>query len=98
MDNDTFEFSEALRLLKQGKRLTRKQFGTTCYVLLKQFEPVEGYTGVINESYLNMVKRVKVFADSLPDSERLVCFPFSPSSESILADDWYEVTGEFFSN
>lgn len=98
MNNDTFDFSEALRLLKQGKRLTRKQFGTTCYVILQQFEPVEGYTGVINEPYLKMVKRVKVFADNLPSSERLVCFPFSPSSESLLADDWYEVTGEFFSN
>jgi len=98
MNNDTFDFSEALRLLRQGKRLTRKQFGTTCYVKLKQFEPVQSYTGVISYDYIEMIKRERVFADDLPDSERLVCFPFSPSSESLLADDWYEVTGEFFSN
>jgi len=98
MNNDTFDFSEALKLLKQGKKLTRLQFGTTCYVKLKQFEPVQTHGGVISYDYIEMIKRERVFADNLPDSERLVCFPFSPSSESLLADDWYEVTGEFISN
>ena len=42
-----------------------------------------------------MVKRVKVFADNEPGGEHIVCFPFVPSSESILAEDWYIVEGEF---
>lgn len=95
MNNDTFDFSLALRLVKEEKRISRLQFGTTCYIRLKKFEPAETHTGVLNQDYLEMVKRVKVFADNEPGGEHIVCFPFVPSSESILAEDWYIVEGEF---
>ena len=95
MNNETFDFSVALRLLKEGNRLSRLQFGTTCYIQLKRIDPVPSYTGVIQENYIEMVKRVKLFADNLPESERVICFPFFPSSESILADDWYVMEGQF---
>lgn len=91
MNNDTFDFSEALRLLKQGKKLAQLQFGTTCYLRMVNLD--EEIQEVIHRlPYIEMVKRVKVFADNEPGKEYLVTFPFVPSTESLLADDWYEVT------
>lgn len=95
MNNDTFDFSEALKLLRQGKRLTRKQFGTTCYVRMVNIDE-EIQEGIHRLPYIEMVKRVKVFTDNEPGSEYLVTFPFVPSSESLLADDWYVVDDNVF--
>lgn len=97
MNNDTFDFSEALKLLKQGKKLTRLQFGTTCYVRMVNIDE-EIQEGIHRLPYIEMVKRIKVFADNEPGSEVLVTFPFVPSIESMLDGDWYEVTGDFFIN
>lgn len=95
MNHDTFDFSEALKLLKQGKKLTRLQFGTTCYVRMVNLDE-EIQEGIHRLPYIEMVKRIKVFADSEPGSECLVTFPFVPSTESILDGDWYVVDENVF--
>ena len=89
MNTDTFDFSEALKLLKQGKTLSRVAFLDTCRVKMKRHEPVEYPSNIICLDYIEMHKVLKVFADNEPGSYVTTIFPLDLSCESILADDWY---------
>lgn len=78
-DITTFDFSVALNLVKEGKKISRLQFRDTCYIMMQTPDEHSKMT----KPYLYMVKR---FADT---SDQL--FPVDLSCESIFADDWYEV-------
>jgi len=78
----TFDFSVALNLVKDGKKVSRLQFRDTCYIMAQY--PDEN--SKMTEPYLYMVKKVNngAFGTAL--------FPVDLSCESIFAEDWYEIT------
>lgn len=89
MDN-TFSFSEALTLLKEGKRVGRKEWKNARYVFL-----VAGSEFEVNRAPLN-----QFFAEGTKVSYRPhidMCGAddtigtWSPSMVDVLAEDWYVV-------
>lgn len=79
----TFDFSVALNLLKDGKKVSRLQFRDTCHVEAQY--PTE--LSKMTKPYLIMVKKTKVSENTAID-----IFPVDLSCESLFADDWYEIT------
>lgn len=77
---EIFNFSKALELAREGKKISRVQFRDTCYIQA-QF-PDEN--SKMTKPYLYMVKKVK-------DSNIVDKFPVDLSCESIFAEDWYVV-------
>lgn len=73
-----FDFSQALLLAKQGKKVSRKQFRNTCHIMAQYPTPDSKMT----LPYLYMVKNNITHEDM---------FPVDLSCESIFATDWYEV-------
>lgn len=80
-----FDFSQALLLAKQGKKISRRQFRNTCYIMAQYPTP----DSKITLPYLYMVKYIKPEVPT--DITREEMFPVDLSCESIFATDWYEV-------
>lgn len=78
----TFDFSVALDLVKQGKKISRTQFRDTCYIMA-QFPDTNSK---MTKPYLYMIKKF-----STGDTGGLDFFPVDLSCESIFAEDWYEI-------
>lgn len=75
---ETFDFSEALKYAKEGKKIARLQFQDTCYIMAQY--PDEN--SKMTKPYLYMVKRT--LEGEINDK-----FPVDLSCESIFAEDWY---------
>lgn len=75
----TFDFSKALELIKSGKVVSRKVWGTNINCRLQK----PSYEGKMNLPYIYMTKHRK---EQYP-----LVFPISLSCESIMANDWIEV-------
>lgn len=78
----TFDFSEALRLAKEGKVIARKGWNNSDILVKVQF-PDENSANT--EPYLYMIKRAATLNDKMKR------FPLDLSCESIFAEDWFEV-------
>lgn len=85
MELTTFDFSVALNLVKEGKKISRLQFRDTCYIMMQT--PDEN--SKMTKPYLYMVKK-SVVSPEYPTYEDK--FPVDLSCESIFAEDWYEIT------
>jgi hypothetical protein len=92
---DDLNFSQALDLFKQGKKLARRAFRDTCYVQLcgifvnEEDKTITRKCDCNTAPYLQMVKKIKPFADG--DETYIEKFPVDLSCESIFAVDWYVV-------
>ena len=81
-----FDFSKALLLAKDGKKVSRAQFKDTCHIQA-QYPDVNSK---MTKPYLYMVKkRVETLGET--EATFIENFPIDLSCESLFADDWYEV-------
>jgi len=81
MNPETFDFSKALILLKEGKRLSRVGWNNPAISVLAQFPDVNSKMTL---PYLFMEKFTSF-------DEKTTRFPLDLSAESIFATDWYVI-------
>jgi hypothetical protein len=78
-------FELAFTNAKEGKKISRKAFRDTCYLVAKYPDINSQNT----EPYLQMYKRNTVPADTMSVSRAYNVFPVDISCESLFAEDWY---------
>lgn len=85
MDGKELNFGQALELLKEGKKVSRKQFGPNITVMAQ----IPDTNSKMTLPYLYMIKAGSISEDGT--SKPATLFPVSFSCESIFADDWYVI-------
>lgn len=77
------KFSEALELLRKGKKVSSKRWGESgeVYVEVLNFE-FRNEVGVLTHSFQTLI---------LEDTKRNKKVSFTPSVENMFDDEWYEV-------
>lgn len=90
---NTTDFSEALQLMKAGKVVTRKAWSRAGDVKITMHMQTPDEHSKMTKPYLYMEKFYPaVQTENTGSAERTERFPLDLSTESIFAEDWYEVT------
>lgn len=88
----TLDFSEALKIVKNGGTVSRTAWGRAGDVIITMKAQYPDEHSKMTKPYLYMEKE---YTDATPVHER---FPLDLSAESIFAEDWYEIPDEVFAS